>query len=206
MGRLLDRTFGVRPRASRIVHALGLDQPSIAPYHRSTRPPIETGLIFTARAPHLKPWRLGERHFLPGLIAPTEALQERRCLGILHRLVLCSGVCYGPDLCPRIWYGPDVSVLLRGPDLWSVILLGRPSLELLEQGIGRRLTDFGLTLICRFKNASVQWRRWFEVIAGVNRRLVPRMFGKFPSLLTSNRRPPARCDTSRCSLWPHQRS
>jgi hypothetical protein len=26
MGRLLDRTFGVRPRASRIVHALGLDQ------------------------------------------------------------------------------------------------------------------------------------------------------------------------------------
>src|SRR5260370_32358153 len=29
MGWLLDRTFGVRPRASRIVHALGLDQPSI---------------------------------------------------------------------------------------------------------------------------------------------------------------------------------
>jgi hypothetical protein len=29
MGRLLDRTFGVRPRASRIVHAIGLDQPSI---------------------------------------------------------------------------------------------------------------------------------------------------------------------------------
>ena len=26
MGRPLDRTFGVRPRASRIVHALGLDQ------------------------------------------------------------------------------------------------------------------------------------------------------------------------------------
>ena len=29
MGWLLDRTFGGRPRASRIVHALGLDQPSI---------------------------------------------------------------------------------------------------------------------------------------------------------------------------------
>jgi hypothetical protein len=29
MGGLLDRTFGVRPRASRIVHALGLDQLSI---------------------------------------------------------------------------------------------------------------------------------------------------------------------------------
>jgi hypothetical protein len=29
MGRLLDRTFGVRPRASRIVQARGLDQPSI---------------------------------------------------------------------------------------------------------------------------------------------------------------------------------
>ena len=26
MGRFLDRTFGGRPRASRIVHALGLDQ------------------------------------------------------------------------------------------------------------------------------------------------------------------------------------
>ncbi len=43
MGRLLDRTFGVRPRASRIVHALGLDQPSITQYHHPTRPPIETG-------------------------------------------------------------------------------------------------------------------------------------------------------------------
>jgi hypothetical protein len=28
MGWLLDRTFGERPRASRIVQALGLDQPS----------------------------------------------------------------------------------------------------------------------------------------------------------------------------------
>jgi hypothetical protein len=36
------RRFGVRPRASRIVHALGLDQPSNTEYHRSTRPPIET--------------------------------------------------------------------------------------------------------------------------------------------------------------------
>jgi len=34
MGWLLDRTFGERPRASRIAQALGLDQPS-------TRPPIE---------------------------------------------------------------------------------------------------------------------------------------------------------------------
>jgi hypothetical protein len=43
MGRLLDRTFGVRPRASRIVHALGLGQPSITQYHHPTRPTIETG-------------------------------------------------------------------------------------------------------------------------------------------------------------------
>src|SRR5882757_3697355 len=33
--------IGERPRASRIVQALGLDQPSITQYHRSTRPPIE---------------------------------------------------------------------------------------------------------------------------------------------------------------------
>jgi hypothetical protein len=33
--------IGERPRASRIVHALGLDQPSITQYHRSTRPRIE---------------------------------------------------------------------------------------------------------------------------------------------------------------------
>jgi hypothetical protein len=57
----------------------------------------------------------------------------------------------GPDLCPRILLGPDVSVPLHGPDRWSGILhnlcwsilsglylcsLGRPSLELPEQGIG----------------------------------------------------------------------
>src|SRR5258705_2715221 len=33
--------IGERPRASRIAHALGLDQPSITQYHRSTRPRIE---------------------------------------------------------------------------------------------------------------------------------------------------------------------
>jgi hypothetical protein len=31
MGRLLDRTFGERPRASRIVQALGLDRNYIIP-------------------------------------------------------------------------------------------------------------------------------------------------------------------------------
>ena len=76
-----------------------------------------------------------------GLIAPTEVLQERRCLGILHRLVLCSGVLSGTDLypsilllpnffsgilhgshlCPRIMDGPDVSVPLHGPESCSRI-------------------------------------------------------------------------------------
>ena len=76
------------------------------------------------------------------LIAQTEALQERRCLGILHRRVLCSGVGYGrdlspcilllpdpcsmislgPDLCSCILHGPDPSVLFHGPDLRRGIL------------------------------------------------------------------------------------
>ena len=80
-------------------------------------------------------------HFLPGLIAPTEGLQERRRLSILHRLVLCSGVLCGRDLCPcislpldffsgilrgpylspRTLDGPDASVLLHGPErCWDI--------------------------------------------------------------------------------------
>jgi hypothetical protein len=85
---------------------------------------------------------IGERHFLLGLIAPTEVLQERRCLGILHRLVLCSWILYrrdlcpcillppdlcagmslGSDLCPRILHAPEMSVHLHGPDLcWGIL-------------------------------------------------------------------------------------
>src|SRR5512140_1948417 len=87
-------------------------------------------------APLERPWILRPSHFLPGLIAPTEGLQERRCLGILHRLFLCSGVLCGRDLCPcillprdlfsgslrgpylspRTLDGPDASVLLHGPE------------------------------------------------------------------------------------------
>ena len=78
---------------------------------------------------------------LIGLIAPTEVLQERRCLGILHSLVLCSGILCGRDpypsillppnffggilhgsyLRPRIMDGPDVSVPLHGPERCSGI-------------------------------------------------------------------------------------
>ena len=75
-------------------------------------------------------------------LTQTQALQERRCLGILHRLVLCSGVGYGrdlypgilllpdpcsmislgPDLCSCILHGPDPSVLFHGPDLrWGIL-------------------------------------------------------------------------------------
>jgi hypothetical protein len=42
------------------------------------------------------------------LIAQTQALQERGCLGILHGLVLCSGVLYGRDLYPCILLPPDL--------------------------------------------------------------------------------------------------
>jgi hypothetical protein len=38
--------------------------------------------------------------------------------------------------------------------LCSGILLGRPNLELLEQGFGWRLTDFGLVLSGSFKSGS----------------------------------------------------
>src|ERR1700681_3324334 len=98
------------------------------------------------------------------------------CLGILYGPFLgscillatdvCSSIFRGADLCTRM---PDVSVLLQGPDLCSgtlhdlclgilyglygpdlcpCIFLGRPSLELREQGFG------GLTLIGSFKSGS----------------------------------------------------
>ena len=78
------------------------------------------------------------------LIAQTEALPERRCLGILYGPVLCSSVLHGPDLSlciwlppelcqqillgldlsPRILHAPDLSVLSHGPDLWFGISYG----------------------------------------------------------------------------------
>jgi hypothetical protein len=107
---------------------------------------------------------------------------------------LCSGIPLGPDLSPRILHGPDLSVLLHGPDLccgilhnlyWGIlyglygpnlcpcIFLGRPSLELLQQGFSWWLTNFGLTLIGRFKSRSnfvarrrVACSRWQILSAG----------------------------------------
>ena len=49
-------------------------------------------------------------------------------------------------------YGLFVLFVLFGLDL--CIFLGRPSLELLQQGFGRWLTDFGLALISSFKSGS----------------------------------------------------
>ena len=81
----------------------------------------------------------GQR-FPPDLIAQTEALQERGCLGILPRRVLCPGVGYGrslrilllpdpcalislgPDLCPCILRRADPLVLFPGPDLCRGLL------------------------------------------------------------------------------------
>ena len=61
--------------------------------------------------------------FPPDLIAQTEALQERRWLGILQRLVLCSGVGYGRDPCILLFSDP-CSMISLGPDLCSCILHG----------------------------------------------------------------------------------
>jgi hypothetical protein len=86
---------------------------------------------------------------------------------------LCSVISLGPNLCPCILQGPNPPVLFRRPnlcggilrnlcrgilhglywhDLCPCIFLGRPSLELLEQGFIWRLTDLGLTLIGRFNS------------------------------------------------------
>jgi hypothetical protein len=122
------------------------------------------------------------KRFPRNLVAQTEALQERRWLGILHRRVLGSGIGYGrdlcilllpdpcsmislrADLCACILHGPDLSVLfhgadprwgilhpgslhgLSGPSLSPCLFRGRPSLELLEQGLSKWLADLGLVL------------------------------------------------------------
>ncbi len=52
------------------------------------------------------------------------------------------------DLCLGILYG------LYGPALCPCIFLGRPGLELIKQGFGWWLTDFGLTVIGSFKSGS----------------------------------------------------
>ena len=93
--------------------------------------------VFSRRGPGCRCRSPGLRLAAASLIAQTEALQERRSLGILRRRVLCSGVGYGralrilflpdpcslislgPDLCSCIFilHGPDPSLLFRGPDL-----------------------------------------------------------------------------------------
>jgi hypothetical protein len=106
-----------------------------------------------------------QRHLLLGLIGPTAALHEPRpwCLGILHGPNLGLGVLLGPDLCSHAPHlCPDIlhdlcSGILHEPDLfWGIlhdlclgilhglygwdlclcIFLGRPSLELIQQGFG----------------------------------------------------------------------
>ena len=67
-------------------------------------------------------------------LTQTQALQERRWLGILHRRVLCSGIGYGRDLSPCILLLPDpCSMISLGSDLCSCILHG-PDLSVLFHG------------------------------------------------------------------------
>ena len=101
--------------------------------------------IFSRRGPGCRCRSPGRRPAAASLIAQAEALQQRRCLGILHRRVPGSGVGYGrhlrilllPDPCPMIslgldlcscifiLHGLDPPLLFRGPDLgWG--LLHRP--------------------------------------------------------------------------------
>ena len=62
---------------------------------------------------------------------------------------------HAPDLCSDIMLGPRLFAgIFHAPDLCPCIFLGRPSLELLQQGFGWRLTDFGLALIRSFKSGS----------------------------------------------------
>jgi len=75
-------------------------------------------------------------------VAQTDAFQECRWPGILHRRLLCSNILcgpdlylcilhapdlcsmmlLGPDLCPRIFHSPDRPVLVHGLNLCSGIL------------------------------------------------------------------------------------
>jgi hypothetical protein len=104
---------------------------------------------------------LGQRYLWLGLIAPTEALQERRCLGILHGLVLCARGLIGSDRSRlRQWEGflhnlwSGILYWLGRPGLCLRIFIGRPSLELIQHGFGWRLIDFGLTLKGSFKSGK----------------------------------------------------
>ena len=69
-----------------------------------------------------------QRHFLLSLIHQTEALQEPRWLGILHRLDLCLCILLAPHLRSGIFHDP-CSGISRGPDLCTRIL-HRPDLLL----------------------------------------------------------------------------
>src|ERR1700676_338596 len=126
----------------------------------------------TAKDHHWGKAETGER---PMLIEPTELSLGPRCLDILHGPVLCPRILLFPDFCSGIFHRPDVypcmmhapdlcsdimlgshmlAGIFRGSDLCPCIFLGRPSLKLLQQGFGWRLTDFGLALIGRLNSAG----------------------------------------------------
>jgi len=112
---------------------------------------------------------------MPGLARPERGCAPHICSGGFCEPGLYTGILLGPDLCPRILHVPDPLVLLRGLgrcwsilhnlcwgilyglyrlDLCRCIFLGRPSLELLQQGSRWILADFCLALTGGFGSSS----------------------------------------------------
>jgi hypothetical protein len=99
-------------------------------------------------------------------------LPPHSCPCIFQVSDLRSGIMLGPHMCAGIFYGPDLRTgiydpclvildlglgilyRLHGPDLCLCIFLRRPSLELLEHGLGWWLRIFGLTPIGSIKGGS----------------------------------------------------
>jgi hypothetical protein len=145
----------------------------VLPYQRICERPLQ--LVGTERNTSNAEWHTESESLPLRLIEPTELSLRPRCLDILQgpvpcpRILLlpdfCSGIfqrpdvypctMHAPDLCSDIMLGPRLFAgIFHAPDLCPCIFLGRPSLELLQQGFGRWLTDFGLALSSSFESGS----------------------------------------------------
>ena len=94
-------------------------------------------------------------HFYGPVLCPRILLFPDFCSGIFPRPDVYPCIMHAPDLCSDIMLGPHMFAgIFHGSDLCPCIFLGRPSLKLLQQGFGWRLTDFGLALIGRLNSAG----------------------------------------------------